>query len=109
MRTFQKPPSFWLMAGYALLAMAMQRSRGGDPVRAPERPQARPATGAFGTARATDEPRHIQHARAAEPERGREADSPTEIPRKGWKDILWRTYEQISEDRLLAVAAGVVY
>ena len=27
--------------------------------------------------------------------------------RKGWKDILWRTYEQIGEDRL-AVAAGVV-
>jgi len=28
---------------------------------------------------------------------------------KGWKDILWRTYEQIGENRLLAVAAGVVF
>jgi membrane protein len=27
----------------------------------------------------------------------------------GWKEILWRTYQQISEDRLLAVAAGVVF
>jgi membrane protein len=26
-----------------------------------------------------------------------------------WKDILWRTYEQIREDRLLAVAAGIVF
>jgi YihY family inner membrane protein len=26
-----------------------------------------------------------------------------------WKDILWRTYQQIGEDRLLAVAAGVVF
>jgi membrane protein len=28
---------------------------------------------------------------------------------RGWKDILWRTYQQIGEDRLLAVAAGVVF
>src|SRR4029077_19045563 len=41
--------------------------------------------------------------------RGRHAQSPTAIPSKGWKDILWRTYEQINEDRLLAVAAGVVF
>ena len=40
---------------------------------------------------------------------GRDAKSPTELPAKGWKDILWRTYEQIGEDRLLAVAAGVVF
>jgi hypothetical protein len=26
--------------------------------------------------------------------RGRHAQSPTAIPSKGWKDILWRTYEQ---------------
>jgi membrane protein len=34
---------------------------------------------------------------------------PWQIPWTGWKDILWRTYEQISENRLLAVAAGVVF
>jgi membrane protein len=28
---------------------------------------------------------------------------------QGWKDLFWRTYEQIGEDRLLAVAAGVVF
>jgi membrane protein len=31
------------------------------------------------------------------------------ISRDGWKDILYRTYQQISEDRLLATAAGVVF
>jgi membrane protein len=41
--------------------------------------------------------------------RGRRADSPVEIPAAGWKDIFWRTYEQVQEDRLLAVAAGVVF
>jgi hypothetical protein len=40
---------------------------------------------------------------------GRHADTPWQIPLRGWKDILWRTYEQIGEDRLLAVAAGVVF
>ena len=41
--------------------------------------------------------------------RGREAISPFEIPLSGWKDIAWRTYEEIGNDRLLAVAAGVVF
>ena len=27
----------------------------------------------------------------------------------GWKDILYRTYQQINGDRLLATAAGVVF
>ncbi|PVE25746.1 hypothetical protein DC522_02935 [Microvirga sp. KLBC 81] len=49
------------------------------------------------------------HAAAAEKGRGREADRPTEIPAKGWKDILWRTYEEFGKDRVTSVAAGVTY
>jgi membrane protein len=41
--------------------------------------------------------------------RGRRAVSPWQIPWRGWKDILIRTYRQVGEDRLLAVAAGVVF
>ncbi|XIA67111.1 YihY/virulence factor BrkB family protein [Bradyrhizobium sp. TZ2] len=41
--------------------------------------------------------------------RGRRAMSPWQIPWRGWKDILIRTYQQFGEDRLLAVAAGVVF
>jgi membrane protein len=41
--------------------------------------------------------------------RGRRAVSPFEIPLTGWKDIAWRTYEEIGNDRLLAVSAGVVF
>ena len=41
--------------------------------------------------------------------RGRRSASPLQIPWAGWKDILWRTYEQIGEDRLLAISAGVVF
>jgi membrane protein len=41
--------------------------------------------------------------------RGRQATSPWQIPWKGWKDILIRTYQQLDEDRVLPVAAGVVF
>ena len=40
---------------------------------------------------------------------GRRSRTPFEIPWAGWKDILWRTYERINDDRLLATAAGVVF
>jgi membrane protein len=48
-------------------------------------------------------------SRANETARGREASGPTQIPARGWKDILWRTYEEMNNDRLLAVAAGVTF
>lgn len=41
--------------------------------------------------------------------RGRSADTPSEIPSSGWKDILLRVYHGISEDRILLVAAGVTF
>src|SRR5207253_6278637 len=44
-----------------------------------------------------------------DPRRGRFAEGPSEIPARGWKDILWRVYEGISEDRILANAAGVTF
>ncbi|WP_407116828.1 YihY/virulence factor BrkB family protein [Bradyrhizobium sp. LMG 9283] len=46
---------------------------------------------------------------AVQPGRGRRAKSPFEIPWSGWKDIFWRTYQRIDEDRLLATAGGVVF
>ncbi|WP_298876759.1 YihY/virulence factor BrkB family protein [uncultured Bradyrhizobium sp.] len=49
-------------------------------------------------------------ARAAtQPGHGRGAKSPFEIPWSGWKDIFWRTYQRIDDDRLLATAGGVVF
>ena len=69
----------------------------------------RSAIGTFETPHSTDEPRNVQHARANESDRGRGANVPWQIPWSGWKDIFWRTYGQIGEDRLLAVAAGVVF
>jgi membrane protein len=67
------------------------------------------ATGAFGNVRSSDEPMGVQHRRAQQTGRGRRAESVWQIPWTGWKDILWRTYHEISADRLLMVAAGVVF
>ncbi len=44
-----------------------------------------------------------------EPHRGRLANKPTEIPARGWKDIFWRIYNESSDDRILAVAAGMTF
>ena len=41
--------------------------------------------------------------------RGRTADTPTQIPAKGWKDIAWRVYDGIQNDRVMLVAAGVTF
>lgn len=64
---------------------------------------------AFGQSLSTDEPRAQHLARAHQRGRGRRARSPLDIPWTGWKDIALRTWQQFSEDRLLAVAAGVVF
>jgi membrane protein len=64
--------------------------------------------GAMGR-RPSQEPHSLQQTRAEETGRGRSARSPITIPGRGWKDILWRTYTQIGDDRLLAVAAGAVF
>jgi len=62
-------------------------------------------------ARATpaQEPLTWQERRAAERGRGRRAHEPLRIPWQGWKDILVRSYHEIQNDRLLALAAGVVF
>lgn len=45
----------------------------------------------------------------AEPDRGRTANAPQQIPSKGWKDVAWRTWREIAADRLPAVAGGVTF
>lgn len=41
--------------------------------------------------------------------RGRDADRPSEIPARGWWEILKRTAQQVSEDRVMTEAAGVTF
>jgi membrane protein len=41
--------------------------------------------------------------------RGRSAATPSQIPARGWKDILVRVYGNISRDRVVLVAAGITF
>jgi membrane protein len=44
-----------------------------------------------------------------EPGRGRDARTPAEIPRRGWRDILLRVWGNIGRHRILALAAGITF
>jgi len=43
------------------------------------------------------------------PQTGRTADSPWQMPARGWKQVLLRTWKQSSEDNVALVAAGVAF
>jgi membrane protein len=64
---------------------------------------------AFGSTNPAMEPLSLQEVRARERGRGRQAPTPIHIPWRGWKDIFIRTYHEVQEDRLMSLAAGVVF
>ncbi|WP_244490791.1 YihY/virulence factor BrkB family protein [Aureimonas frigidaquae] len=73
------------------------------------------ALGAFAwlTARDLDDARSQtravpDHDPLADPH-GRGVETPSQIPARGWKDILWRTIQEFSHDRLMLVAAGMTF
>jgi|SRR5271166_1079043 len=104
----------WPLLAYgALAAIAVARRGGGGASReagSVQREQ-RPAS----PRRLDDRQRRNGRVASEKAERrgqrkpGRRADAPWRIPWAGWKDILRRVYSGISENRLLAVAAGVVF
>src|ERR1700741_1814655 len=63
----------------------------------------------FGERRSSEETLSLELQRAQEHDRGRHATQPMQIPRKGWYDILWRTYQEMQQDRLLSIAGGVSF
>ena len=50
-----------------------------------------------------------QQARRGDPGRGRKAHHPGEIPPRGWKDVLWRAWSEVSDQNLFLIAGGVTY
>ncbi|MFU0504398.1 YihY/virulence factor BrkB family protein [Pseudaminobacter sp. NGMCC 1.201702] len=42
-------------------------------------------------------------------DRGRDADWPSELPKLAWKDILWRVWSEVNDDRVMLVAGGVTF
>ena len=70
-------------------------------------PQTTPGDGELprGTAERTEEPAQARKER----ERGRAADAPTEIPPKGWKDVLWRAFREFREDQVTSVSQSIAF
>jgi membrane protein len=99
----RKAAPFLVLAGIAL----MPRERGSarrslPPARTPgahEGPRDAPNPN-----RSTEHPADLQDA-----SRGRHADTPREIPAKGWKDILIRSWKEFGDDQAPLVAAGVTF
>ncbi|MGC1358040.1 MAG: YihY/virulence factor BrkB family protein [Xanthobacteraceae bacterium] len=101
-------PFLLSLGATALLTLAMPLH---DRIGAKRR-RARATTKAarpFGEPRSSEEPREIELKRAHENGRGRHATHPLQIPWRGWKDILWRTYAEMQSDRLLSIAGGVAF
>jgi membrane protein len=63
----------------------------------------------FGRDRAQHAQAQISRPARSDADRGRSADTPSDIPAPGWKDVILRVYQGISEDRILLVAAGVTF
>ncbi|TAJ74882.1 MAG: YihY/virulence factor BrkB family protein [Phenylobacterium sp.] len=88
----------------AALAAAWWNATRARPVPQPLRVEPKPQPGL--SRQTVAEPAHFEQQ---EPGRGRVAERPHHIPWRGWKDILWRTWREISQDRLTVVAGSVTY
>jgi membrane protein len=108
-RTLRDNPVATVVAAGSLLWLAV-RSRGAleehpptaDLVLVPDRDVLEPPA-------AHVPPQASESAPRADDGRGRMADEPRQIPRQGWKDILRRTRQQVKEDNISIVAAGVAF
>jgi membrane protein len=99
---------FWIsLAATALLTLVAPSLRRVEKPRPPTRAVEKEAP--FGEPRSSEEPRAVELRRAQEHGRGRHATHPLQIPWRGWKDILWRTYKEMQSDRLLSIAGGVAF
>ena len=108
-----RTPLWAIAVGAVLHVVGGTSRRSRPPLRATPARTAGPKT----RAAISDDPRHPSAAKKSaadndnkdQDDRGRSATGPTEIPAKGWKDIALRIYNGITEDRILAIAAGVTF
>jgi membrane protein len=98
-----------MVLGWALVRLVVGRSSHPEPAGDRSRAAAAPRGNRDVAGRPGGGKAHASPEASQEHGRGRHAEQPTEIPAAGWKDILWRTYEQIGKDRVMAVAAGVTF
>lgn len=99
----RKAAPFLVLAGIALMPRPRRRDRPAPPA-APQRPAPTTLGDRPTPHRSTADP-----AEMADSTRGRSAEAPQEIPKKGWKDILLRTRKEFMDDQIPLVAAGITF
>ena len=67
----------------------------------------RPEPGSSGTGSQEVHPRRVAEAEGRA--RGRFAESPTQLPKAGWKDVASRTIKEVKSDNVPITAAGVAF
>jgi membrane protein len=82
-----------LLVGVGLAWLALSERRRGAPARA--------GAGGVDAPAAADRP--DAHAR------GLHAESPTEVPARGWKEVLLRVKDEVTKDNMSIVAAGCAF
>jgi membrane protein len=83
--------------------------RGSDPGPEVHRREVAPPRGAPEDARTEPDSDEPTEPVGDEPDRGRDAERPWEIPPRGWKDVLMRVKDQVERDNVSIVAAGVAF
>ena len=94
-RTFRKTP-LWAIALAGVLSAATSRSR------------LRLSDASMAGERSLKGTKSYENPKV-DSGRGRHADTPADIPARGWKAIAYRIYQGISEDRIVAISAGVTF
>jgi membrane protein len=94
----------WIAATAGLLALGFRR-RDAQRQSPDSGPVRQPAFDSPGRSRSQQTATREGHG----DERGRSASTPSQIPARGWKDILKRFYQRFNDDRILAIAAGVTF
>ncbi len=98
-----------LLAGWVLVRLVTTGGRARQPLARRRSTDAGSESNERGQAKDSHVDPGAALADPAAGDRGRHAESPTEIPVRGWKDILWRVYEEFNQDHVTSVAAGVTF
>lgn len=88
-RAGRVPLVLGVLGWFAFIALASRRRDGGSRIVATATP--------------------VNRALAEEAGNGRDARTPSQIPVRGWKQILLRVYAQSMEDNITTVAAGITF
>ncbi len=100
-------PNALTVAALAVGGLLLSAFGRGDP--SARRSAARPASAAGRRRGARGDGAAPAAAAAAAEGRGRNAETPAQIPARGWWDILKRTFAEVSDDRVLTEAAGITF